>query len=67
MGQVLVGIIIVAVLDFKCLWDVDWDIFKNNSAEQYGELGFLLNSFTKLERKYFVHLNRELRKNRVHP
>ena len=57
MGQVLVGIIIVAVLDFLCLWDVDWDIFRNNLARQYGELGFLLNSFTKLEQKYFGHLN----------
>ena len=65
MGQVLVGIIIVVVLDFLSLWDVDWDIFRNNLVGQYGELGFLLNSFTKLERKYFVHLNQELRKNRV--
>ncbi|GMY05828.1 hypothetical protein FCV25MIE_01067 [Fagus crenata] len=38
MGQVLVGIIIVAVLDFLCLWDVDWDIFRNNLVGQYGEL-----------------------------
>jgi hypothetical protein len=57
MGQVLVGIIIVAGLDFLCLWDVDWDIFINNLVGQYGELGLLLNSFTKLERKYFGHLN----------